>query len=104
MSAPGAAALLIDRQADRVDYLCEERYGHVGHDVTLDADGPYRFEAGVFRFINGETGSPRDVSLRLSAGPFRFQDSLSVADARLLALALNVAADEAEAAGKGEAA
>ncbi len=86
--------LLIERDEDRVDYLKErDGCGCVG--VVFDKESPsYAFEMAVVRYTNDS----QQIVLTLSTGGFRFQNNISIAEARHLALALNVACDEAGAA------
>ncbi len=87
--------LLIRRDADRVHYLASENEYGGGSRARLG-----RCDIAVIRWL--PPSGVRDyfrVTLDVGSGSaFSFQDSLIPAEARRLALALNVAADEAEAA------
>lgn len=88
-----SADLLIERLDDRVHYLASK--GSYRHGLEFSKESSYAHQVNVIRF----TDDPQSgVILQLSAGAFSFQNGMSVAEARLLALALNTAADEADAA------
>lgn len=99
MAQDKAGDLLIERGDDRVHYLCTSS-AYTKDKVVRHVDMKHggcgeTVEVGVYRFTeHSESGA---LWLKLAAGPFNFGMRMSVADARLLALALNVAADEAEA-------
>lgn len=95
--------LLISRDGGSVHYLNTQESWGPSH-VMWFGDASYRFGAAVLRFTDVKLGAgkPTEVVLQLRAGAFSFQNALTVADARLLALALNVAADEAELAAVAE--
>jgi hypothetical protein len=86
------AELHIQRDADRVHYLTSKATWGVEHHIAFKPGATF----GVMRFTKADdNGHP---VLKIDSGAFTFFHSLSAQQARLLALALNVAADEAEAA------
>lgn len=89
-----SAALSIDRDESQVQYLTTtDCFGLQRHVEMGQVGSVARF--GVLRFADGGTDR---IILRADAGPFQLFCGLAVAEARLLALALNTAADESEAA------
>jgi hypothetical protein len=79
---------------DRTDYLTEERYGHTAAHATMALTGT---EWGVLTW-NTRPRSVGRVTVCASNGPFAFQESISPVEARLIAQALLMAADDAEKA------
>ena len=79
---------------DRTDYLTEERHGYTATHATMALTGT---EWGVLTW-NTRPRSVGRVTVCASNGPFAFQESISPVEARLLATALLMAADDAEKA------
>lgn len=87
------SALIIARDPDRVHYLTSETRWGVEHSIAFKSGTTFA----LMRFIRPDDNG--DPVLKIDGGALTFFHSLSVEQARLLALALNTAADEAEAPG-----
>lgn len=85
-------ALTIDRDDDRVAYLTDPK-GYGAHYIEFNPDHSYAVNVGVLLFLDDLT----QVVVTIGKGPFSFQSGFTIAEARLLALALNTACDDAEA-------
>jgi hypothetical protein len=87
------STLNVTRAHDRVNYLCSDG-GHGPANRRAIGD---RVEAGVIRWteLKGEIGR---VTLVIDRSPFSIHHSMLAADARALAQALLMAADEADEA------
>lgn len=79
---------------DRTDYLSEKHHGRTAAHATMALTGT---EWGVLTW-NTRPRSVGRVTVCASNGPFAFQESISPVEARLLASALLMAADDAEKA------
>lgn len=79
---------------DHTCYLTEERHGNTAAHATMALTGT---EWGVLTW-NTRPRSVGRVTVCASNGPFALQESISPVEARLLASALSMAADDAEKA------
>lgn len=87
-----AKELVVVRDPNLVHYLASETAWGVERSIAFKPGANF----GLLRFIRADDNG--DPILKIDGGAFTFFHSLSVEQARLLALALNVAADEAEGA------
>lgn len=85
---------------DRINYLEETIDGFTWNHLTLVRRG---VKACVLTWLD-RSPSTGTVTLGLGYAPFNFQEALHPAEARLLAQALLMAADDAEQAAEAEAA
>ncbi len=88
------STLNISRGETQVNYLTtSDKYGQMSHVEMGRPGSAARF--GVLRFSDGTSSQ---VVLKVDGGAFQLWSGLTRDEARLLALALNTACDEAEAA------